>query len=81
MTTDLTVTGRPAQFGRGVMADVSDILIGRFADCLSQKLSAMAAACAALWRLESVSTWCAFAAVCSVILLGWTGRRPAEQFV
>ncbi|MFD4860487.1 SRPBCC family protein [Streptomyces atratus] len=34
--TDLTVTGRPAQFGRGVMADVSDKLIGRFADCLSQ---------------------------------------------
>ncbi|WP_327277022.1 SRPBCC family protein [Streptomyces sp. NBC_01224] len=40
VTTDLTVTGRPAQFGRGVMADVSDKLIGRFADCLSQKLSA-----------------------------------------
>ncbi|MFI5750684.1 hypothetical protein [Streptomyces sp. NPDC051644] len=40
VTTDLTVTGRPAQSGRGVMVDVSGKLIGRFADCLSQKLSA-----------------------------------------
>ncbi|MFJ6636147.1 SRPBCC family protein [Streptomyces sp. NPDC091376] len=37
--TDLTVTGRPAQFGRGVMAEVGDRLIGRFADCLSEKLA------------------------------------------
>ncbi|MFD9425735.1 MULTISPECIES: DUF6629 family protein [unclassified Streptomyces] len=35
-----------------------------------------AAVCAALWRLEFISTWCAFAAVCSVVLLGWAGRRP-----
>ncbi|MEU1433863.1 DUF6629 family protein [Streptomyces sp. NPDC005775] len=34
-----------------------------------------AALCAALWRLEFISTWCAFAAVCSVVLLGWSGRR------
>lgn len=33
--------------------------------------------CWALWRLEFVSTWCAFAAVCSVILLGWVRARPA----
>jgi uncharacterized protein len=37
--TDLTITGRPAQFGRGVMAEVGDKLIGRFADCLSGKLA------------------------------------------
>ncbi|MFR0355381.1 SRPBCC family protein [Streptomyces sediminimaris] len=36
--TDLTVTGRPAQFGRGVMAEVGDRLIGQFADCLSQRI-------------------------------------------
>ncbi|GAA5018561.1 SRPBCC family protein [Streptomyces siamensis] len=36
--TDLTVTGRPAQFGRGVMADVGDRLVGRFADCLAERL-------------------------------------------
>lgn len=37
--TDLTITGRPAQFGRGVMAEVGDKLIGRFADCLSRQLA------------------------------------------
>ena len=36
--TDLTVTGRPAQFGRGVMAEVGDRLVGQFAECLSQRL-------------------------------------------
>lgn len=38
MVTDMTVTGRPAQFGRGVMADVSDKIIGQFSDCLANKL-------------------------------------------
>ncbi|MFB8086053.1 DUF6629 family protein [Streptomyces sp. NPDC055992] len=33
-----------------------------------------AAVCAALWRYEFISTWCAFAAVCSVVLLAWSGR-------
>jgi uncharacterized protein len=37
--TDLSVTGKPAQFGRGVMADVSGKLLGQFADCLSRKLA------------------------------------------
>ncbi|MGH9186261.1 MAG: SRPBCC family protein, partial [Acidimicrobiales bacterium] len=32
--TDLTVTGRVAQFGRGVMAEVSAKLLGQFVDCL-----------------------------------------------
>jgi carbon monoxide dehydrogenase subunit G len=40
VTTDLTVTGRPAQFGRGVMADVGEKLIGRFASCLADKIAA-----------------------------------------
>src|SRR5882762_4398997 len=33
MVTDMTVTGRPAQFGRGVMADVSDKIVGQFSSC------------------------------------------------
>src|SRR3954469_4754187 len=37
--TDLTVTGRPAQFGRGVMAEVGDRLVGQFAQCLSERLT------------------------------------------
>ncbi|MFY0407687.1 SRPBCC family protein [Solicola sp. PLA-1-18] len=38
VTTDLAVTGKPAQFGRGVMQDVSDKLLGRFVDCIATKL-------------------------------------------
>jgi carbon monoxide dehydrogenase subunit G len=37
-TTDLNVTGKPAQFGRGVMAEVSAKLVGQFADCLATQL-------------------------------------------
>jgi uncharacterized protein len=38
VATDLNVTGKPAQFGRGVMQDVSDKLLGQFASCLETKL-------------------------------------------
>jgi carbon monoxide dehydrogenase subunit G len=38
--TDLAITGKPAQFGRGVMQDVSDKLLGQFVTCLEQRLSA-----------------------------------------
>jgi carbon monoxide dehydrogenase subunit G len=34
VVTDLAVTGRVAQFGRGVLADVSAKLLGQFVDCL-----------------------------------------------
>lgn len=37
--TDLSVTGKPAQFGRGVMQDVSDKLLGQFVDCLEQRFA------------------------------------------
>lgn len=39
VVTDLNVTGRVAQFGRGVMADVSNKLLGQFATCLEGKLA------------------------------------------
>jgi carbon monoxide dehydrogenase subunit G len=38
--TDLNITGKPAQFGRGVMVDVGNKLIGQFADCLEAKIAA-----------------------------------------
>jgi carbon monoxide dehydrogenase subunit G len=38
VTTDLSITGKPAQFGRGVMSDVGNKLLGRFADCLAGEL-------------------------------------------
>ena len=34
VTTDLSVTGKPAQFGRGVMQDVSDKLLQQFVACI-----------------------------------------------
>jgi len=37
--THLQITGKPAQFGRGVMQDVSDKLLAQFVDCLEQKLT------------------------------------------
>lgn len=40
--TDLAITGKPAQFGRGVMQDVSDKLLGQFVTCLEQRLAAPA---------------------------------------
>ena len=38
--TDLNITGKVAQFGRGVMADVSSKLLGQFADNLKQDVLA-----------------------------------------
>jgi carbon monoxide dehydrogenase subunit G len=40
VTTDLDVTGKPAQFGRGVMIDAGNKLISQFADCLASKVGA-----------------------------------------
>ena len=36
VVTDLQITGRVAQFGRGVLADVSAKLLGQFVDCLEK---------------------------------------------
>ena len=44
VVTDLNITGKPAQFGRGVMVDVGNKLIGQFADCLAGQLAAGGAA-------------------------------------
>lgn len=40
VTTDLSVTGKPAQFGRGVMQDVSDKLLQQFVACIEQEFAA-----------------------------------------
>ncbi|MGV9745540.1 SRPBCC family protein [Rhodococcus zopfii] len=36
--TDLAITGKPAQFGRGMISDVGGKIIEQFAACLSKKL-------------------------------------------
>ena len=46
VVTDLSVTGKPAQFGRGVMQDVSDRLLDQFVACLQEELAGEAAAAA-----------------------------------
>src|SRR3954447_12727759 len=38
VSTDLSVTGKVAQFGRGVLADVSSKLLGQFVDCLENNV-------------------------------------------
>jgi carbon monoxide dehydrogenase subunit G len=38
VSTDLNITGRPAQFGRGIVAEVSERLIGQFAENLAREL-------------------------------------------
>lgn len=37
--TDLAITGKPAQFGRGVMQDVSDALLAQFTACIEQQFT------------------------------------------
>lgn len=39
IVTDLKVSGKVAQFGRGVMQDISTKLLGQFAECLEAKIS------------------------------------------
>ncbi|HET6860458.1 MAG TPA: DUF6629 family protein, partial [Streptomyces sp.] len=61
-----------------LIATVGSLLLA--GDPLLRLLGALTAAgavaCALLWRLEYVSTWCAVAAVASVVLLAWVRRRP-----
>jgi uncharacterized protein len=40
MHTDLTISGAVAQYGRGMIADVSGRLTGEFADCLQARIAA-----------------------------------------
>ncbi|PZG08944.1 SRPBCC family protein [Nonomuraea aridisoli] len=42
LLTELALTGRPAQFGRGLVSEVGGNLIGQFAERLSQEMSAPA---------------------------------------
>ncbi len=39
VVTDLAITGKPAQFGRGMLSDVGGKIIEQFASCLSSKLA------------------------------------------
>ena len=39
LVTDLTITGRPAQLGRGLIADVGGKIVNTFAECLAERLA------------------------------------------
>jgi carbon monoxide dehydrogenase subunit G len=47
VTTDLSITGKIAQFGRGAMADISDKLLGQFVENLNTLIASQPAAPAA----------------------------------
>ncbi|MEU8679238.1 DUF6629 family protein [Streptomyces sp. NPDC048560] len=63
-----------------LLATVGSLLLSadRWLRALGLLVAVGAALCAALWRLEFISTWCAFAAACSVVLLGWARRGPPD---
>ncbi|MET7693145.1 DUF6629 family protein [Streptomyces sp. NPDC005483] len=63
-----------------LIATVGALLLSgdRWLTGLGVLTGAGALVCWLLWRLEFVSTWCALAAVCSVVLYGWV-RRPAPK--
>ncbi|MFW6205363.1 MAG: SRPBCC family protein [Actinomycetota bacterium] len=56
VVTDLAITGRPAQFGRGVMDDVGKKLLGQFSECVATQLSGAGAGGRAAEAPESLST-------------------------
>ena len=57
VVTDLQITGKVAQFGRGVLADVSAKLLGQFVECLEKTvLVERAAGVRSRWS-RSTSTW------------------------
>ena len=41
--TEMQITGKPAQFGRGVMSDVGDKILGQFASCLADEFASATA--------------------------------------
>ncbi|MCP3820000.1 hypothetical protein NLX86_18440 [Streptomyces sp. A3M-1-3] len=75
----LDLPASPLLIAGYLLATVGSLLLG--GDPLLRLLGALVGAgaviCALLWRLEFVSTWCAFAAVASVVMLAWVHRRPA----
>ncbi|MGD6746540.1 SRPBCC family protein [Streptomyces sp. BH106] len=89
--TDLDITGRPAQFGRGIMTEVGDRIVGQFADRLAELMSgpqvesaapatpaepeAVDLGAAALPVLLKKAAVPAAAALAAVILVGVIGRR------
>ncbi|MFI9568030.1 DUF6629 family protein [Streptomyces rishiriensis] len=76
----LDVPHPPVLVAGYLVATVGSLLLSadRRLTVLGVVVAAGAVVCFALWRLEFVSTWCAFAALWSVLLFDWVRRRPAQ---
>ncbi|MYU26459.1 DUF6629 family protein [Streptomyces sp. SID8352] len=61
-----------------LLATVGALLLSgdRWLRALGWAAGAGAVVCWAVWRWAFVSTWCAVAAVCSLVLWGWVRSRP-----
>jgi carbon monoxide dehydrogenase subunit G len=53
--TDLAITGKPAQFGRGVISDVSDKLLEQFVSCVSGRFAESSVAAENAPQAEAVA--------------------------
>ena len=56
VVTDMSVTGKPAQFGRGMISDVGGKILEQFAACLSDKLAGPAPVAAGEPEPQSVES-------------------------
>jgi len=77
--TTLSVTGRPAQFGRGVITEVGSRLIDKFADNLAQQLSGGTDGAAASDGAEPVGTAAAGTAAGTAAAGTAAGTAAAES--
>jgi uncharacterized protein len=80
ITTDLTISGKAAQFGRGVLADVSTNLIGQFARNLEADLLGGSAASTAASATSASPAASASGAGESVDLLKVVAAPMAKRF-
>ena len=69
--TEMQITGKPAQFGRGVMADVGDKILGQFASCLADEFGSSSAGGQAAATVTGTDTGAA----------GGNGTGPAPEAV
>ncbi|MFF3290353.1 DUF6629 family protein [Streptomyces sp. NPDC003023] len=71
----------PLLVGAYLVATVGSLLLAgdRVLRILGALVAAGAVVCLLLWRTAFVSTWCAVAAVASVVVLAWVARGPVAQ--
>jgi carbon monoxide dehydrogenase subunit G len=78
VVTDLDVTGKPAQFGRGVMADVSKQLVDQFATNLARELESEGVATPAAVEPDAPAVTAGSGAVGSPAATPSAGGAPPE---